>query len=376
MLRFVALDCCRLRHSLEEINMSHLYRRGEFWYVKYYQDGHPYYRSLGTKSVRRARAIQHEIDIRLDAGVLPIPEKGKNPDIHTFWQAYLDWANDHKRPNTIALESIFWEQLISDTKIRRLGDLTPAKIELLKKKRLQKDSVSKRSINNALKHLQAIYNYAVKLGLYDGPNPFVKVDRYVLPDVLPKHLNSNQVSTLLQVAEEDGRDAHLIFAIGIFTGLRKSEIVNARWEWFDFKSKLITMQSGERFVVKDKDARTIPLHDELAAILLPYRQEKGYLIKPNQKTKQGPHRYRYDFTKLFDRVRQRAGLPWLTPHMLRHTFGSLLADEGVSIYKIMKWMGHADIRTTQRYAHLQEYDEDINRLGSSLPEDFTGNGSS
>ena len=351
--------------------MSHLYRRGEYWYLKYYQDGHPYYRSLGTKNHTRARAIQHQIDSRLDAGVLPIPEKGKDIDVGTFWQAYLNWAHDHKRPNTISTETIFWKQLRSHTKIRTLAELTPAKVEAFKRKRLT-DGVSKRSVNNALKHLQAIYNHAVKLGLFDGANPFLKVDRYALSKIPPKHLKPDQIGFLLQTAQDDSRDAHLIFALGIFAGMRKSEIVNARWEWFDFESKLITIQSGEGFIIKDKDARTMPFHDRLAAILQAHREKSGYLIKPGQ-TKQGDYRYRYDFKKLFNRVRKQAQLPWLTPHVLRHTFGSVLAERGVSIYKIMKWMGHADIRTTQAYAHLQEYDEDINRLTSSFSEESSSN---
>jgi len=351
--------------------MSHLYRRGEYWYIKYYQNRRPRYRSLGTKNHKHARAIQHQIDSRLDAGVLGIPEKGKDTDVSVFWQAYLNWARDHKRPNTISTESIFWEQLVRYTKIRTLGELTPAKVEALKRKRL-KDGVSKRSVNNALKHLQAIYNHAAKLGLFDGANPFLKVERYALSKVPPKHLKSDEIGLLLQTAQDDSRDAHLIFALGIFAGMRKSEIVNARWEWFDFELKLVTVQSGEEFVIKDKDARTIPLHDRLATILQAYREDSGYLIRPSQ-TKHGGYRYRYDFNKLFKRVRKRAGLPWLTPHVLRHTFGSVLAESGVSIYKIMKWMGHADIRTTQAYAHLQEYDDDINRLSASFSDETSSN---
>jgi len=134
--------------------MSHLYKRGEVWYVKYYQNGQPRYRSLGTESRKKARAIQREIDRRLDAGILPIPDKGKNPLLDEFWQLYLEWAESHKRPNTIYTERIFWNQLVTHTKIQKLGDLTPKLIERFKKKRFEKDGVSRLSINDCLKHLQ------------------------------------------------------------------------------------------------------------------------------------------------------------------------------------------------------------------------------
>ena len=47
-------------------------------------------------------------------------------------------------------------------------------------------------------------------------------------------------------------------------------------------------------------------------------------------------------------------------HLFRHTFASRAAQAGVSLYKLAQWLGHSDIRTTQRYAHLQVgFDEQI-----------------
>jgi len=293
-----------------------------------------------------------------------VPEKGKDADIDVFWTKYSQWAKEHKRPSTIALEDMFWRQFTESARIRHLSEITGKKIEQFKQTRLE-SGVSRQTVNNALKTLQAIVNHAKKLGFYDGDNPFVGVERYSIPNGVPKFLNPEQISKVMQIAGEDSRDAHVFFALGIFAGMRKAEIDNARWEWFDFDSKLITLQSSDSFVLKDKDARTIPLSDNLAAILQPYRQGSGYVIKPDKQP--GRYiRYRYDARKMFNRVKTAAGLPWLTPHILRHTFGSTLAGAGVSIYKIQKWMGHSSVATTQVYAHLQDYDADINVLGRTL----------
>ena len=61
------------------------------------------------------------------------------------------------------------------------------------------------------------------------------------------------------------------------------------------------------------------------------------------------------------RARVEKDTNWLT---LRKRFGSQLAQAGVSIFKIQKWLGHSDPRMTmEHYAHLSpEYDEDINRF--------------
>jgi integrase len=51
---------------------------------------------------------------------------------------------------------------------------------------------------------------------------------------------------------------------------------------------------------------------------------------------------------------------WVTPHVMRHTFASLLAIDGKSIYKIAAWLGDT-VRVTERvYAHLCPQDGDVN----------------
>jgi integrase len=149
--------------------------------------------------------------------------------------------------------------------------------------------------------------------------------------------------------------------LGIYAGLRKQEIVNTRWEWFDFDHELITLSGHDGFLVKDSESRTIPLHERLAELLAPHREEEGFIFLPN-KDGQAKHRYRYEFKRAFDVVLKRTELEWVTPHVLRHTFASQLAIAGVSLYKISKWLGHSDTKTTQIYAHLQTHDEDINRF--------------
>ena len=64
---------------------------------------------------------------------------------------------------------------------------------------------------------------------------------------------------------------------------------------------------------------------------------------------------RKPFVSIFfswDTARKRAGLPELRIHDLRHSFASFLVNSGRSLYEVKELLGHADIKTTSRYAHL------------------------
>ena len=54
----------------------------------------------------------------------------------------------------------------------------------------------------------------------------------------------------------------------------------------------------------------------------------------------------------WDMARKRAGLGYLRIHDLRHSFASFLVNAGRSLYEVQELLGHADSRTTTRYAHL------------------------
>jgi len=67
---------------------------------------------------------------------------------------------------------------------------------------------------------------------------------------------------------------------------------------------------------------------------------------------------------------KRAGLTDCTIHTLRHTHASRLIQNGLSVYEVRAVLGHTDIKTTMRYAHLEQVSvtqkarDVINRLNS------------
>jgi integrase len=338
--------------------MSTLYKRGSTYYIQFSKDGKQIRKSLRTDSQNTARQIQKEIERQLALGTYDVGET-KDCSVEEFRKTYFSWAAQHKRANTIAIEKVFFEQFVEFTGIERLGEARREDVERFIEAK-SANGLKPLSINGALRHLQALYNIAIEWDLVEH-NPVKGVRRLKVEKNPPKYLNREQIEDVLAIAEKHGRDVHWVFALGIYAGLRKNEIVNARWEWFNFKQRLITLESSNGFDLKDSETRTIPLNSKLGAILKPHAKKEGYLFLP-EKENDIKYRYRYDFRKAFRSVCKEADVPWVTPHVLRHTFASQLAMAGVSLYKISKWLGHSDFKTTQVYAHLQASDDDIDRL--------------
>ena len=119
---------------------------------------------------------------------------------------------------------------------------------------------------------------------------------------------------------------------GFEAGLRRNEIVEARPSWFLVKSRSLRIQKTDTFRPKDREARAVPLTDVFIAFLENYPMDGTWCIAP--KIQRGKSRYRYDFIRplgvylKFMTTELEQDLSWITPHVMRHTFGSLLAIAG------------------------------------------------
>lgn len=160
---------------------------------------------------------------------------------------------------------------------------------------------------------------------------------------------------LIQNAPND--DLRFILFSGFHTGMRKLEIVEAVPEWFNLAARTLEIRATATFRPKDRDARTVPLTDQFVEFLKKYGLRSPYLLQPD--VKQGKHRYRFDFRRAFSDYMKAQGVPWISPHVMRHSFASICASKGIDIYRIATWLGD-DVRVVQRhYAKLRPDDREI-----------------
>ena len=150
--------------------------------------------------------------------------------------------------------------------------------------------------------------------------------------------------------------------------MRLNELRQLCWEDIHWNKNLILIPK-----TKTNRPRSIPLNKELATELRKVAKKTGPVFPACIKNRGSGYRTKNYWLKLIRPLQEK--IPAFTEnaggnrtgrafHLLRNTFASQLVQKGVDVYKVSKWLGHSNITTTMRYAHLapNRYDEDIDKI--------------
>lgn len=169
------------------------------------------------------------------------------------------------------------------------------------------------------------------------------------PRVLPVVLSPQEVAVFLDSVENV--KYRTIFSTIYATGLRLSEAIHLRVNDIDSQRMVIRVQVG-----KGKKDRYVMLSEKLLELLREYWREQrpcGEWLFPG--IKEGQPISRKAAGRYCRRVRRGLGFKKrVTPHLLRHCFATHLLEFGVDVRTIQILLGHASIRTTQRYTQISE----------------------
>ncbi|HQS84281.1 MAG TPA: site-specific integrase [Alphaproteobacteria bacterium] len=130
----------------------------------------------------------------------------------------------------------------------------------------------------------------------------------------------------------------------MYTGCRLGEVLNLQWEE-------VFLKEGYLYLPDSKTGeKTIPLNKSAKAILtnLRYEKENPYVFVGEK-----PGSSLTTLNTAWYKIRSLANLNDVRIHDLRHTFASLAIKQGVDLYTVSKLLGHKNIATTTRYAHLE-----------------------
>jgi integrase len=167
-----------------------------------------------------------------------------------------------------------------------------------------------------------------------------------------EHLTPGEIGLLMKTARRrEGRHGHrdaTMILICYRHVLRVGELCSLRWDQFDFEQGLVHVRR-----LKNGRPSVHPLRGTEIRELRRLKREQlpasPYVFTTERK---GPMTTA-GFRKLLARVGEAAGMPFsIHPHMLRHSGGYKLANDGVDTRALQHWFGHKNIQNTVRYTEL------------------------
>jgi integrase len=215
--------------------------------------------------------------------------------------------------------------------------------------------------------LRFLFNLARKWKvLKDHENPASGLP--VPPDVQRnRFLDKTEIARLVDaLSTDENQVAAKAILLLLLTGARRNEITQARWEHID-------LEAGTLFVPLSKSgkSRYVFLNEAATEVLrsVPRLPTNPYVF-PSPITGRPCASLHFPW----HRIRTEAGLSDVRLHDLRHTFASVLVNEGKQLYRVQRLLGHANAKATQRYAHLapEALADAAEAMGTSLGQFWNG----
>lgn len=313
--------------------------------------------SLGTypeKTLSAARAEAHAAlrdirdgkDPRLEKAARKVALEAGRTTVADLADRWLtEYVRLKLKPRTIS----DYERIVEDRIKPRLGAVPVAAVS-------KSDVISfhasmantPRRANYVIATFRALMTFAEDCGLrppLSNPGKKIKMYRQGKRERFLSEDEIGKAADAIAKAEAEGKvgpHAAAGLRLALFTGARSGEITSAEWKHVEWDRKIIRLPDS-----KGNEPRTIHLSDAALEVLKSLDRVGKYIIAGRYKDE--PHR---NLSRAWIIARAFGGLQDVRLHDLRHSFASLAAGRGVSLYIIGKLLGHKVPATTQRYAHL------------------------
>lgn len=208
------------------------------------------------------------------------------------------------------------------------------------------------TIRRKIHSIKSFFNFLYSQE-YITKNPTAGIHAPKSPERLPIYMKSDEIKKLINAVMKDPSENSLrnkcIIETLAFTGMRRSELLSLNWENINFKECTITILNA-----KGKKQRVVPFTEPLTSSLWAYLQSrlpltnKAVFISEN-----GTRLSVTPLNQMFRRYLKLAGLndKGYTIHKLRHSYASLLLQNGADLKSIQELLGHSDMNSTKIYTH-------------------------
>jgi integrase len=296
-------------------------------------------------------------------------ELRRAPTIAELAQRYMTLEiRPTRKPRTAVLyESYFRLHVLPELGTRRARDVTRGDVAQLHRKIGAKTPAA---ANRVLTLISGLFSWAIKVGeIPEGLTPAKGITKF-REDGRERYLTAEELARLgdaLREAETVGipwdvdetratakhapkpeyrrvkmpPPATAAIRLLLFTGCRLREILHLRWAEVDFDRAML-------FLADSKTGRKPVVLSTAALAVLSGLPRLGQYAIPGI----SPNRPRHDLKKPWAAITKRAGLEGVRLHDLRHSFAAVGAGSGLGLPIIGKLLGHRNVETTARYAHL------------------------
>ena len=257
--------------------------------------------------------------------------------------------------------------------------------------------VSPKSLKNYIMLLNVLFKTAIQLNIIPkGSNPTMDVVKPKLRKNQIEAYNLEEFNLILKLAETDSNpDIKLILNLALLSGIRRGEMAALKWSDINFKEKYIYIHECRIVLEKqeytkppktDSGIRKIYVPDRLINILKEYHcrymmnqlkyagdfHDKGYVVSKPNGDPFSPQGISNNYARFMKRHKDK--IRYLKFHGLRHTYASVLIEQGENPKTVQHNLGHADVALTlQIYSH--SYDSAQKNAAAKLEETLSKIGS-
>jgi len=235
---------------------------------------------------------------------------------------------------------IYYIRLLCSTMKKNPSEIYPDDVTEFLAIMEKEHKFSASSINLAISAIKFFFRYVLK------DNRIKEQKRPNQNKILPMVLSANEINSIFSM--EKNQKHRLLLMLVYSSGLRVSEVVSLKKEHIDLSRQVIYIRQG-----KGRKDRYTMLSEKAALFIQEYYKEYEIdkWIFPGQTGVS--HLTIRSAQRIFEKASRNAGITKnISIHGLRHTFATHLLENGIDIRYIKDLLGHANIRTTERYTHV------------------------
>jgi integrase len=207
--------------------------------------------------------------------------------------------------------------------------------------------------NRCLEVISKMFNLAELWGLRpDGTNPRRHIKKYLMKS-RERYLSKEEAKRLCEILDEikcypdENLSAVYCIQLLLLTGCRLGEIQTLKWEYIDYENAILRLPDSKT------GAKIIYAGDIVINLLKEIKNHPARPIdNPYVIWGRNPGAYLNNVQKPWRRFRVMANIEDVRIHDLRHSFASFAVSKGMSLPMIGKLLGHTQVQTTARYAHI------------------------